>query len=191
MRKLEIGPSAEWGRLNDTWETMDNEKFEYVDIVHSLLDIPYPMEDDTYDLVYMSNVIEHVHWSRSISVLKEIRRILKPKGTLEVWTPDFNKILAATVNYDIVPEVERLVVKDGKVTKEEVPQFEWVNQKIFTYRHDPGKGGQLHEAAFNYAFLEYCMDKAGFVNILPIDTMPRGPHPYYHGWCQIGIKGKK
>jgi len=190
MRQLEIGPSCEWGRLGDDWETMDNEDFEYVDIIHDIHDIPFPIEDSTYDLVYMAHVLEHVHWQQSVEVLKEVHRIIKPGGNIEVWTPDLNKILAATINYDAVPQHERKVVAYSRYTDEDIPQFEWINQKIFTYRHDPGKGGQLHEAIFNPEMMEYCLDKAGFVDLHNLDT-PRGPYPQYHGWCQFGMCGKK
>jgi predicted SAM-dependent methyltransferase len=190
MKQLEIGPSAEWGRLGDDWETMDNEKFEYVDIVHDIHDIPFPIKDETYDLVYMAHVLEHVHWMKTVDVLKEIRRIVKFGGKLEMWAPDLNKIISAVINYDAVPEMERKVVVNGQYTSTEIPHFEWVNQKIFTYRHDPGKGGQLHEAIFNPEFLKDCLTRSGFVDIQPLKN-PKGPYPSYHGWCQFGLEGTK
>jgi ubiquinone/menaquinone biosynthesis C-methylase UbiE len=177
--KLEIGPSAEWGRLGSDWDTMDNERFEYVDIVHDIQNIPTPIKDGRYKLVYMSNVIEHIHWQKTAEVLKELFRILEDGGTLEMWTPDFNKIVAATINFNAVPQRERTT-----------SQFEWVNQKIFTYRHDPGKGGQLHESIFNPEWLGGFMVQVGFKDVAPIET-PRGPFPWYHGWCQFGLKGNK
>lgn len=188
MRYLEIGPSAEWGKLGPEWTTMDNEKFEYVDIVHDIHDLPLPVEDGTYNLIYMAHVIEHIHWSQTIDVLKDIWRILDEGGVLEIWTPDLDKILAAVINYESVPIHERKVPKDGRLTDEDIPQWKWINQKIFTYRHDPGKGGQLHESLFNPEFLYVCMQQAGFVGISALQK-PRGPYPWYHGYCQFGISG--
>lgn len=43
-------------------------------------------EDNSFDIVMMYNVLEHVHKPRE--VLKEIRRILKPGGTLIVEVPN-------------------------------------------------------------------------------------------------------
>ena len=41
------------------------------------------------DLIYMSHVLEHVGHRSVVSVLKEMRRILKPGGVLRISVPDF------------------------------------------------------------------------------------------------------
>ena len=38
---------------------LDKVKLESVDIVHDLLSFPYPIEDESYDLVYLRHTIEH------------------------------------------------------------------------------------------------------------------------------------
>ncbi len=49
-------------------------------------------ESDYFDVAVVSNVIEHV--KDPVSLLKETRRILKPKGKLIVETPDFGSAVA-------------------------------------------------------------------------------------------------
>jgi len=59
--------------------TRDNLRFEHVS------DFPLPFADHTFDLVFSSNVIEHVQAYESY--LSEVRRILKPDGPFLVATP--------------------------------------------------------------------------------------------------------
>lgn len=47
--------------------------------------LPFP--DETFDIVYSSNVLEHTH--DPVAVLKESFRILKPKGILHFEMPNF------------------------------------------------------------------------------------------------------
>jgi SAM-dependent methyltransferase len=48
------------------------------------------LRDETYDAVTMSHVIEHLH--DPVSALQEVRRILKPGGTLWIVTPNVESI---------------------------------------------------------------------------------------------------
>ena len=48
------------------------------------------LRDETYDAVTMSHVIEHLH--DPVSALQEVRRILKPGGTLWIGTPNVESI---------------------------------------------------------------------------------------------------
>lgn len=66
-----------------------------VDVVHDVLAFPWPFEDDTFDHILMSHVLEHVphyigHKSSKdgfILIMEEMHRILKPGGRLEVLCP--------------------------------------------------------------------------------------------------------
>lgn len=48
---------------------------------------------DIADLIYMSHVLEHVCHRDVVATLREMHRILKPKGILRVSVPDFEKII--------------------------------------------------------------------------------------------------
>lgn len=56
---------------------------EYCDIEKE----PFPFEDNSFDVVLFTNVIEHLH-SSAKRPLKEIRRVLKDKGVLILSTPN-------------------------------------------------------------------------------------------------------
>lgn len=47
--------------------------------------------DGTVEIVYASNILEHFPMARTVSVLKEWHRVLKPGGWLYVSVPDFHR----------------------------------------------------------------------------------------------------
>ncbi len=59
---------------------------EFVDICHDLTQ-PLPLEDQSFDTVLLSDVLEHL--PEPLALLKEIRRILKPGGKLLLNVPFF------------------------------------------------------------------------------------------------------
>lgn len=66
-----------------------------VDVVHNLLEFPWPYPADSFDHAYLSHVMEHVpHFLGGkhtkdgfILVMEELHRILKPGGTAEIRCP--------------------------------------------------------------------------------------------------------
>ena len=48
------------------------------------------MKDKSVDAIYASNILEHWPMESTIPVLKEWRRVLKPKGRLYISVPDFD-----------------------------------------------------------------------------------------------------
>lgn len=51
-----------------------------------------PYEPDTFDLIYASHVLEHVHRHMVIATLQHWRELLKPGGILRLAVPDFHSI---------------------------------------------------------------------------------------------------
>lgn len=177
-RKLEIGPHSS-GKINPSWETMDMIKKPFVDIVHNVRKLPLPIKNDTYKLIYMSHILEHVPWFQTTDLLKELRRVLVRGGLLEIWVPDLEKLVKAYLN----PE---LVKKDGwyKHNPEKDP-VKWFNGRLFTY--GPGEEN-WHRATFDAPYLLKCLRDAGFRNTKKLDK-PRGTN--YHGWINLGASGQK
>lgn len=58
-----------------------------VDITHNLEEFPWPIEDNTYDLIIAKDFMEHI--DNVVATMEEIHRIAKPDGILEIWTPHF------------------------------------------------------------------------------------------------------
>ena len=66
---------------------MDKRKTSKVDIVHDAEKFPYPFSKNTFKVVVMSHLIEHIKPWFSIEVMNECWRIIKPSGILVIITP--------------------------------------------------------------------------------------------------------
>ncbi|MBN1808592.1 MAG: class I SAM-dependent methyltransferase [Planctomycetes bacterium] len=64
--------------------------YDGVDSVFDLDEAPWPIENDSFDRAVCRHVIEHVRCP--ILLMKEVFRILRPGGILEVATPHFSFI---------------------------------------------------------------------------------------------------
>ena len=62
------------------------------DVVHDLDRFPYPIEDRSFDVVLMQDVLEHV--AEPMRLADELHRILRPGGRLKLRTPHFSSALA-------------------------------------------------------------------------------------------------
>lgn len=173
MYKLEIGCNGK--KLGEEWETLDILAGENIDIVANIEE-PLPIKDNTYDLIYMSHVLEHIAWYKTIDVLKELLRILKPEGIIEIFVPDIDKIISA-YKKNIIPD-------EWYKFNEEKNPFLWFVGRLYTYgMHD----SDFHRAAFNKRHLKDCLEKAGFQDVITI-KVPRGVS---HGYINLGMKGTK
>ncbi len=56
--------------------------------INLLRTFPYP--DNTFDVVYHSQFIEHMPYEKALVFMSECHRILKPNGVLRVVTPDLH-----------------------------------------------------------------------------------------------------
>ncbi|NDW17546.1 class I SAM-dependent methyltransferase [Dysgonomonas sp. 216] len=185
-RFLEIGPGLE--RLPD-FETLNIIDGEDVDYIHNIFK-PFPFEDNSFDLIYASHVLEHVPWFLQADVFKELYRILKPAGQLEVWVPDGWKVISSVYEFEIngINNID----KDGWYRfNDEKDVVTWANGRIFTY----GDGSDdiyhpnWHRTLYTPKFLTNLFKKAGFLDVTLMDESEvRG---YNHGWINLGVKGRK
>ncbi len=58
-----------------------------VDIVHDLDVLPWPFPDNEFDLIFAHSVFEHL--DNQLAIMKEMKRILKPKGRMVIAVPYF------------------------------------------------------------------------------------------------------
>lgn len=58
-----------------------------VDIVHNLDIMPWPFQDNEFDLVFAHSVFEHLE--DQIAIMEEMHRILKPGGRIIITVPHF------------------------------------------------------------------------------------------------------
>lgn len=85
---LEVGPGP--NRLFPQSTTLDIYPGCAPDIVHDLNQTPYPIPDNTFDLVVCLHVLEHVQ--NLVGATTELWRMLKPGGLLFVEVPYFTSV---------------------------------------------------------------------------------------------------
>lgn len=174
MNALEIGPGQK--RTHPDWITFGIDQQTDIDYQGSWQD-GLPWQENHFDLIYASHVLEHIPWYETVRVLEDACRVLKPGGSIEIWVPNFLKIVRAWMDGHTGDDAWRKYNPDGNVDL-------WMNGRVFTYGKQEGN---WHKAAFSTEHLSYCLRESGFQEIDRLDT----PRSTDHGWINLGMKGEK
>lgn len=73
---------------------LDNSSLQGVDVVHDLLNFPYPFENESFDKIYLRHVIEHFSIEEINQIFREADRILKKEGNIIITVPHVFSISA-------------------------------------------------------------------------------------------------
>ncbi len=87
-------------RYEPGWHLLD---LQDADINHDITKIPWPVEDDTYEAIFASHVLEHVSKAEAYSALAECHRILRPGGVIRIAVPDMDLFINAKLGGDAGP----------------------------------------------------------------------------------------
>lgn len=71
------------------------------DILHNLINYPWPIEHNSVDEILSEEFLEHVSFKETVSVLSEMYRILKPNGKARIQVPDIGKCMHYWLNKEI------------------------------------------------------------------------------------------
>lgn len=82
--KINLGCGEDY---RDNWLNVDIRDEVEPDIVMDLDRTPWPFEDDSYEMVLMDNVFEHIEPNSRVDVVNELHRIMKTKGELVMRLP--------------------------------------------------------------------------------------------------------
>lgn len=184
-RNLELGPG---GKRIPGFETLNIVSGRRVDYIGNA-SVRLPFDDDTFDIIYASHIIEHIPWYQVQSAVSEWVRALKPGGVLEVWTPNGLAIAKAFVEAEERGTEE--FHNDGwwRFNEGKDPCL-WMSGRCFSY--GDGTGGDhpnWHRALFSPRHLRNLFANAGLVDIREMDrSQVRG---YDHGWINLGVRGAK
>jgi len=85
MKKLNLGCGLD---IKKGYTNLDSIKLKGVDVVYDLNKFPYPFKDNEFDEVYTSHVLEHL--DDLVKVMKELKRICKPKAKIIIRVPHFS-----------------------------------------------------------------------------------------------------
>lgn len=95
--KLHIGCG---GRdLGKDWEQIDGGIYPHAKQIMDLGHLPY--EDNTFELIYASHVIEYFDRDEVVKVLTEWKRVLKQGGILRLSVPDFGQLTQLYLNKNV------------------------------------------------------------------------------------------
>lgn len=83
MKKLNLGCGTD---TREGWTNLDIADLEGVDVVHDINELPLPFEDESFDHILAQDILEHLEY---IPLLKDLHRVLKPGGTIEIRVPHF------------------------------------------------------------------------------------------------------
>lgn len=133
-----------------------------------------PIEDCSYDSVFASHVLEHVPWNRTANALREVYRILRSSGVLEIWVPDFEYIVDC---YG-----KRCCGDRWRRDNPTSDPMMWVNGRLFTHGPD---ASNWHYACFDFPYLEQCLASSGLIQIKRIAERTRGVS---HGPIDLGVR---
>lgn len=82
--KLNLGCGND---IRTGWINLDISPLEGVDVVHDITQLPLPFDDDTFEFILCQDILEHLEY---IPLLKELHRILKKGGIVEIRVPHFS-----------------------------------------------------------------------------------------------------
>ena len=86
LKKLNLG----CGRFKkEGYVNVDFCNETFPDVLHDLNKFPYPFPDNSFDVIEADHVLEHLN--DPFGAMKELHRILKPGGALEIRVPHFSR----------------------------------------------------------------------------------------------------
>ena len=103
-----------------------------------------PFRDGSVEEVFASDILEHFSWKRSLDVLREWHRVLRPGGVLKVKTPNLRSLA------------------DHLTTAVDLAQTRFLVRKVYGGQE---QGGDFHYAGFTPETLEAYLRAAGFTGI--------------------------
>lgn len=66
---------------------IDIDKNSDADVIYDLNKIPYPFSSNTFDIIYSSDVLEHLDPMKMKDIMKELHRITRPNGKIFIAVP--------------------------------------------------------------------------------------------------------
>jgi predicted SAM-dependent methyltransferase len=126
-----------------------------VKVVNLLKGIPFP--DNTFDVVYHSQVLEHIVKEKSAEFIKECYRVLKPGGILRVVVPDLE---------NIVDEYKKCLKENLENSSElSKSNYDWIMLELLDQMTRDYNGGLMAQYLQQPKIVneEYVMARIGYV----------------------------
>ena len=163
MLNVDVGGAKNERSLHGMWKILDILK--HVDYVYDLNSgKPLPFKKGEVDNFYCSHTLEHIYPNLTVFVLTEMRRSLKKGGRIRVIVP--NVEYAIKVYLGAVKDLP----KTGKVVGGSKNYPPTKLGELMAWFMTPDKSIQSgHHMGFDYETLKWCLEKAGFKNVVLMD----------------------
>lgn len=148
--KLEIGAGQKTG--TNGWTTLD---LWGADLSWDLND-PLPFPDNSVAKIYSSHALEHFWYSDLIRLLRDCRRILKPRGVISVCVPDASIYVHGYLNAETFDRDRYLTWKPA-VVPDSNARMDILNYTVYM--------DGVHRYMFDGENLQRVLSTAGFVSV--------------------------
>jgi predicted SAM-dependent methyltransferase len=122
--------------------------------------LPFP--DRSVRHVYFAHVLEHLSFrDQALSVLREIRRVLAPRGVARIVVPDIGKLIQAYARDDRdLFAARKRIWKPG-------PEFQTPLEQLLSYSGASKPAHEFfgHKWGYDYESLERLLRDAGFIHV--------------------------
>ena len=99
---------------------------------------PLPLADNSFDGAYAMHVIEHLDPNEGLAFVKELYRVVKPRGICRLSTPDLEDIIR---NY-----FSRLKIGWADPSDKNICNYRWAQFEIFDQLTRRKSGGEMIDA---------------------------------------------
>lgn len=169
MKKLNLGSHNKKAKGYINVDVLD---LPNVDVVHNLIEYPYPFEDNSIDEIVMIEVLEHISFRETHNVLRECYRILKDGARLHIQVPDCASMMRAYINDRISEEVphkgeKEFILKCQEHSNCVVNPNRWLFAFTGAQKHEY----DIHRNMFTPEGLQEDCAKAGFKTELKEDEL--------------------
>ncbi|MCK5823184.1 MAG: methyltransferase domain-containing protein [Bacteroidales bacterium] len=142
-------------KFHKDWINIDmNSNSPYV-ISHNLLE-GLPFENDKFDVIYQSQVLEHFPKEKATDFIKECYRVLKPNGIIRIVVPDLENIV----------DEYKLYLNKNPTNPDKISEanYDWILLEMYDQTVRNYSGGQMAEFIKHpeVANINYIIDRMGF-----------------------------
>ncbi len=143
-------------KYNKNWYNIDLQSHS-PDVIENNLLKGLPFKDNMFEVVYHSQVIEHIAKENVDFFIKECFRVLKPGGILRIVTPDLEDIAR-----EYIKLLEMNTHEKSDVNR---ANYEWVLLELLdqTFRNKSGGNMAIFLNSQTDENVQYALDRIGYV----------------------------
>jgi hypothetical protein len=123
---LGCGPKKKQGTLG-----VDHFPYPGVDLVFDLNRVPWPLNDNLFETVFASHVIEHINFIPQF--MREIHRISKHQADIHIVTPHFSSLDSwkdPTHRWHLSMEWYAVFCNPDKYLSDQMPEFKIISSDV-------------------------------------------------------------